>query len=124
MTKLLKDKEIRAALEGGGLETVVRYDYVSSPQPDEAAYQEIDFRERAWRHLLLAATGRDKMSKQLSESRDVLQPKSGGPVGFRVRILTVAAAHNLQNAGYHLEQLTPSPGERTDRRTPCWTQKT
>src|SRR5262245_15230779 len=103
MRKAFKSNEIRLALETGALETAVQYDYTPSSDPDKAAYQEMDFRDRAWRDLLLAATGRAKMSRHLLESRDILQPKPGQPACLRVRILTVAAARNLQHAGYRLE---------------------
>ena len=107
MKKDLNDGEIKKALRSGGLEITVRPDYLPSPKADEAAYQEIDFQDRAWRSLLLAATGRDKISRQLLERQCALQRKRAACSVLRVSVLTIDAARNLQRAGYSLEVVSP-----------------
>jgi hypothetical protein len=103
MRRSLTGAEIKKALEEGGLEVVLAYDYAPSSNPDEAAYQEIDFHQRAWRSLLLAATGRDKISRQLLERQRSLRRKRTSAKELRVNVLTAEAARNLEKAGFQLE---------------------
>ena len=102
---MLSAEEIRDALEAGGVQVTLKYDYAPSPIRDRAAYQEIDFTARVWRDLLLTATGRNKISRQLNERQTALAMTGRGPSagGLCVRVLTVEAALNLQSAGYELE---------------------
>jgi hypothetical protein len=104
MNTRLTNREIETALKNGGLEVVVPSDYVPSSDQDKAAYQEIDFCHRAWRSILLAATGREKVSPQLLDRQEVIQRKRGNAAALSVSVLTVDAARNLQNAGYQLQR--------------------
>lgn len=101
----MNENEICRALVGSGIEIRLKYDYVPSPNDDTAAYQALDFHDRTWRNLILTATGRRKMSKQLNETQTALSVLGSGRSvgGLRVRVLTLEAALNLQNAGYKLE---------------------
>ena len=107
MTKLTKE-EIRKALEGEGIEVTVKCDYTPSGDWERAAYQAIEFTERAWRDLLLAATNRAKMSRQLCETQRVIVRKRGKSEtrDLCVRVLTVEGAVSLQDAGYALDAIT------------------
>jgi hypothetical protein len=107
MKRRLTVSEINKALRSGGLEIIILRDYVPSSRADEAAYQEIDFHERVWRSLLLTATGRDKVSRQLFERQCALQRKRGTSAALRVNVLTLDAARKLQKAGYTLEVASP-----------------
>ena len=99
--KSFTEAEIRAALESG-MEVTFKYDYKPSRQLVRAAYEELDFVERAWRTLLLIASNAQKPSWQLNESQTDLRRKVIDDGGLRVEILTVAAALRLQAAGYEL----------------------
>ena len=101
----MTENEIRRALAICGIEVMLRYDFIPSSREDTAAYQALDFHERVWRDLVLTATGRTKMSKQLNERQTALYLLGSGRTagGLRVRVLTFEAAVKLQNAGYKLE---------------------
>ena len=103
--KQLTTEQICDGLENGGIEVTVKRDYPPSGDADKAAYQEIEFMERAWRQLLLVAANRARMSKQLDEGQNALDRKRRkSPTGdLRVRVLTIEAALHLQDAGYELE---------------------
>jgi hypothetical protein len=101
---VLTNKQIREALEHTGITVVLERDYIPSRNMDRAAYQEIDFRERVWRDLVLTATRRRKMSRQLLSSQTAISlMKTGLKGAVCARILTQEAAVRLQNAGYHLK---------------------
>ncbi len=101
----MTENEIHEALETCGIEVMLKYDYIPCSQEDAAAYQALDFHERTWRNLVLTATGRTKMSRQLNERQEALYLLGSGRTvgGLRVRILTFEAALRLQRAGYTLE---------------------
>jgi hypothetical protein len=99
--KSFTEAEIRAALESG-IEVTFKYDYKPSRQLVRAAYEELDFAERAWRTLLSIATNPQKPSVRLNERQTDLGRKVIDDRGLRVKVLTVAAALRLQAAGYEL----------------------
>jgi hypothetical protein len=108
----MTENEIREALGTHGIEVTLRYDFIPSSQEDTAAYQALDFHERVWRALVLTATGRTKMSKQLNERQRALYLLGSGRTagGLRVRVLTLDAALRLQKAGYTLSKRYSRPG--------------
>jgi hypothetical protein len=107
--KHLSQEEIRRLLESAEIHVKLLRDYLPSSNPDEAAYQEIDFIDRSWKRLVLTATRRAKISRQLVVQQTAIQRKPSRLEydGYlRVRILTVEAAMNLQEAGWELHTTT------------------
>jgi hypothetical protein len=112
----MTDDEINQALAASGIEILIGYDYIPSTSMEMAVYQALDFRERFWRSALLSATGRNRMTRQLSETQSALRlVASGGAVaGLRIKVLTSEAARNLQRAGFRLQAARKPPAFQTE----------
>ena len=66
---LLTEIEIRTALTLGEVEVTFRFDYTPSTRRNRNPYEEVEFCERAWRKLLLAATSRANRPGSCTKTR-------------------------------------------------------
>ena len=101
----MTESEIRVAVAQGEIGVTFLFDYKRTHRINRNPFKLMEFCERAWRKLLLAATNRSKSSRKLNDTQKHLNAKpSLSERGLHVQVLTVEAALRLQDAGYDLER--------------------